>query len=160
MNADTSTPRQSPTTPLSGLRVLDLCRVVSGPFGSLLLADLGAEVIRIESLPPAGAAAEIDPTRLSEEEAFNWGLSRNKHSVSLNLKSDEGRALFHRLVAEADIVVDNFRPGVTQRLGIDRESLLEHNPAIITCSLTGFGGSGPWATMPAYDRSCRRCPAP
>ncbi|GAA1948207.1 hypothetical protein GCM10009798_04220 [Nocardioides panacihumi] len=150
MNADTS-PTPPSTTPLSGLRVLDLCRVVSGPFGSLLLADLGAEVIRIESLPPAGGPVEVDPTRLSEDEAFNWGLSRNKHSVSIDLKSDDGRAIFHRLVAEADIVVDNFRPGVTQRLGIDRESLAQHNPGIITCSLTGFGGDGPWATMPAYD---------
>src|SRR3954452_4353358 len=142
----------SPPSPLSGLRVIDLCRVVSGPFGSLLLADLGAEVIRVESLPIADdGVPELDPSKLSEDEAFNWGLSRNKHSVSLNLKSDEGRELFYRLVAEADVVIDNFRPGVTQRLGIDRESLKDHNPAIITCSLTGFGGDGPWATMPAYD---------
>ncbi|MFJ3667391.1 CaiB/BaiF CoA transferase family protein [Streptomyces sp. NPDC090106] len=151
MSAPSEVSNTRPSTPLSGLRVLDLCRVVSGPFGSLLLADLGAEVIRVESLPDRDARREIDPTRLSEDEAFNWGLSRNKHSVSLNLKTDDGRDLFHRLVAQADIVVDNFRPGVTKRLGIDRESLLAFNPSIITCSLTGFGGDGPWATMPAYD---------
>ncbi|MEX5635419.1 CaiB/BaiF CoA transferase family protein [Parafrankia sp. FMc2] len=151
MSAAATSPSASPSTPLSGLRVLDLCRVVSGPFGSLLLADLGAEVIRVESLPDEESWREVDPTRLSEDEAFSWGLSRNKHSVSLNLKSDEGRGLFHRLVAEADIVVDNFRPGVTARLGDDRESLARHNPSIITCSLTGFGGDGPWSTMPAYD---------
>ncbi|RMB83800.1 CaiB/BaiF CoA-transferase family protein [Streptomyces shenzhenensis] len=151
MSAPSEVPNTQPSTPLSGLRVLDLCRVVSGPFGSLLLADLGAEVIRVESLPNGEPREETAPTRLSEDEAFNWGLSRNKHSVSLNLKTDEGRGLFHRLVAEADVVVDNFRPGVTKRLGIDRESLLPFNPSIITCSLTGFGGDGPWATMPAYD---------
>ncbi|MFJ9390862.1 CaiB/BaiF CoA transferase family protein [Nocardioides sp. NPDC101246] len=151
MNDAATAPTSSPSAPLAGLRVLDLCRVVSGPFGSLLLADLGAEVIRVESLPRPGSAAEIDPARLSEDEAFNWGLNRNKHSVSINLKSDEGRRIFHQMVAQADVVVDNFRPGVTQRLGVDRESLLEFNPSIITCSLTGFGGDGPWATMPAYD---------
>jgi crotonobetainyl-CoA:carnitine CoA-transferase CaiB-like acyl-CoA transferase len=151
MNDAATAPTSSPSAPLSGLRVLDLCRVVSGPFGSLLLADLGAEVIRVESLPGPGTTAAIDPDRLSEDEAFNWGLSRNKHSVSLNLKSDEGRRLFQQLVAQADVVVDNFRPGVTQRLGVDRDSLVAFNPSIITCSLTGFGGDGPWATMPAYD---------
>lgn len=151
MNASATVPTSSPSAPLSGLRVLDLCRVVSGPFGSLLLADLGAEVIRVESVPAPGSAAKIDHTRLSEDEAFNWGLSRNKHSVAVNLKSDEGRRLFQEMVAQADVVVDNFRPGVTRRLGVDRESLLEFNPAIITCSLTGFGGDGPWSTMPAYD---------
>ncbi|MBM9464100.1 CoA transferase [Aeromicrobium sp. YIM 150415] len=140
----------SANAPLAGVRILDLCRVVSGPFGSLLLADLGAEVIRIESVP-TGDPAAIDPSRLSEDEAFNWGLSRNKHSVSINLKSERGRELFYGLVAQADVVLDNFRPGVTTRLGIDRATLAEHNPSIVTCSLTGFGGDGPWSTMPAYD---------
>ena len=137
--------------PMSGLRVLDLCRVVSGPFGSLLLADLGAEVIRVESIPGPDQTLEIDPEKLSEDEAFTWGLSRNKHSVALDLKSDEGRAIFYRLVEDADIVYDNFRPGVMERLGLDRNTLIKHNPSIITCSLTGFGADGPWATMPAYD---------
>lgn len=146
MDLDTSS-----TKPLAGLRILDLSRVVSGPFGSLLLSDLGAEVIRIEATPGDDPAAEIDPALLSEDEAFTWGLSRNKHSVSMNLKSDGGRALFHRLVTDADVVFDNFRPGVMQRLGLDHGSLAAHNPAIITCSLTGFGADGPWATMPAYD---------
>lgn len=138
--------------PLRGVRILDLCRVVSGPFGSLLLADLGAEVIRVESVPAAGVTRVADPSDdLAIDEAFNWGLNRNKRSIAIDLKSDAGRAIFHRLAAEADIVCDNFRPGVTLRLGIDREALMQHNPSIITCSLTGFGANGPWATMPAYD---------
>jgi crotonobetainyl-CoA:carnitine CoA-transferase CaiB-like acyl-CoA transferase len=140
------------SAPLRGIRVLDLCRVVSGPFGSLLLADLGAEVIRVEPVPRDCAPTEAAPSdELAIDEAFNWGLNRNKRSIAIDLKSEAGRDLFHRLVADADAVCDNFRPGVTQRLHVDRESLARHNPSIITCSLTGFGADGPWATMPAYD---------
>jgi crotonobetainyl-CoA:carnitine CoA-transferase CaiB-like acyl-CoA transferase len=137
--------------PLQGLRVLDLCRVVSGPFGSLLLADLGAEVIRVESVPPEDDRQVRPARKLAADEAFSWGLNRSKRSICIDLKSPEGRDLFYRLIAEADVVTDNFRPGVTRRLGIDYDSLVKHNPAIITCSLTGFGDEGPWANMPAYD---------
>ncbi len=137
--------------PLAGIRVLDLSRVVSGPFASQLLADLGAEVIRVQALPGSDAVLEVSPDVLTEDEAFSWGLSRNKYSICIDLKSDQGRELLERLVAVSDVVFDNFRPGVMRRLGLDRESLVRHNPAIITCSLTGFGASGPWATMPAYD---------
>ena len=137
--------------PLAGVRVLDLCRVVSGPFGSLLLADLGAEVIRVEEVPRSAESAVVDPLALREDEAYTWGLSRNKHSVCLDLKTAEGRAAFYRLAAEADVVYDNFRPGVTRRLGVDRDALAAVNPSVITCSLTGFGGDGPWAQLPAYD---------
>lgn len=149
MSAVTNPPPPA-TGPLAGVRILDLCRVVSGPFGSLLLADLGAEVIRVEAVPSSPDRQAV-PADLDEEQAFDWGLNRNKHSISLDLKSAAGQKLFHQLVAEADIVYDNFRPGVTHRLGIDRDTLAAHNPAIITCSLTGFGATGPWAKLPAYD---------
>jgi len=108
-------------------------------------------VIRVEELPRATQASGIDPAPLREDEAHAWGLNRNKHSVSIDLKSEQGKELFYRLAAEADVVYDNFRPGVTARLGIDRDTLARYNPSIITCSLSGFGGDGPWATMPAYD---------
>ncbi|MDT9592162.1 CoA transferase [Nocardioides zeae] len=143
-------PQSSSAPPLDGVRVLDLTRVVSGPFGSLMLADLGAEVIRVEAVP-TGDEAPDGSQPLTEEEAFSWGLARNKHSVSLDLKSAEGRDLMLRLVEQADVVLDNFRPGVMDRLGLDRAALEQRNPAIVSCSLTGFGGDGPWATMPAYD---------
>ncbi|WP_216892311.1 CaiB/BaiF CoA transferase family protein [Nocardia alni] len=149
--SETTNAATSATGPLAGVRVLDLCRVVSGPFGSLLLADLGAEVIRVEPLPAAGTAQPGEPADLTEEEAFHWGLNRNKKSISLDLKSPAGQEIFHRLVADADVVYDNFRPGVTARLGIDRDTLLAYNPTVITCSLTGFGADGPWAKIPAYD---------
>ncbi|MFV8054674.1 CaiB/BaiF CoA transferase family protein [Mycobacterium sp. 48b] len=142
---------RSEAAPLRGLRVLDLCRVVSGPFGSLLLADLGAEVIRVESVPNAANPPTPPTGEIATDEAFSWGLNRNKRSIAIDLKSEAGRDIFHRLVAEADVVCDNFRPGVTHRLKIDRDSLAVHNPSIITCSLTGFGADGPWASMPAYD---------
>ncbi|MCW2495295.1 MAG: hypothetical protein JWQ77_1219 [Jatrophihabitans sp.] len=137
--------------PLTGLRVLDLCRVVSGPYATQVLADLGAEVIRVESLPTEPEREFDATTPFTESEAFAWGLNRTKRSISLDLKSAEGRGLFTRLAAVADIVVDNFRPGVRQRLGIDYQVLSEINPGLISCSLTGFGQFGPWASMPAYD---------
>lgn len=138
--------------PLSGIRVLDLSTVVAGPFGSELLASLGAEVIRVE--PPVNEPAPQvrgpgDP--VSDDEGFLFALQRNKSSVTLDLKKPEGREAFLRLVAGADIVYDNFRPGVLHRLKIDRASLLAVNPAIITCSISGFGSSGPWAEVGAYD---------
>jgi crotonobetainyl-CoA:carnitine CoA-transferase CaiB-like acyl-CoA transferase len=151
MSNSRTRPRPAASAPLAGIRVLDLCRVVSGPFGSLLLADLGAEVIRVEEVPRTLEAPETDPSALREDEAYTWGLNRDKHSLGVDLKSERGRALFYQLAAEADVVYDNFRPGVTQRLGIDRDTLARYNPAIITCSLSGFGGDGPWAKMPAYD---------
>ncbi|MBK1787116.1 CaiB/BaiF CoA transferase family protein [Prauserella cavernicola] len=141
----------SSARPLAGVRVLDFSRVVSGPFASQLLADLGAEVIRIQALPAGQAHADAGPGALTEAEAFTWGIGRNKHSVCVDLKNPRGRELVERLVSVSDIVFDNFRPGVMRRLGLDREALVRHNPSIITCSLTGFGESGPWSTMPAYD---------
>ena len=143
-------PDSSNLSPLDGIRVLDLSRVVSGPFGSLMLSDLGAEVIRIESIPGA-VTCNSAPSALTEDEAFTWGLSRNKHSVSLDLKNDQGRETLLRLVEQADVVFDNFRSGVMKRLGLDYDSLAARNPQIITCSLSGFGSDGPWSTMPAYD---------
>jgi crotonobetainyl-CoA:carnitine CoA-transferase CaiB-like acyl-CoA transferase len=135
--------------PLSGIRVLDLSRVVSGPFGTQILADLGAEVIRVEK-PPAGLVTPRTG-QLTREEAFSWGLNRNKQSICLDLRDPRGRELLTRLADASDVVFDNFRPGVTRRLGVDHPALALRNPGIVTCSLTGFGSNGPLAQMPAYD---------
>lgn len=142
--------------PLSGVRILDLGRVVSGPFATQVLADLGAQVIRVESVDLANSETldsdVVSGDELDEAEAFTWGLNRNKYSICIDLKSEAGRDLVYRLAAESDVVFDNFRPGVMQRLGLDHDSLaLVIGQHIITCSLTGFGESGPWARMPAYD---------
>lgn len=144
------------TLPLSGIRILDLGRVVSGPFATQVLADLGAQVIRVESVDLADGEVHEEAAgaegELVEAEAFTWGLNRNKYSICVDLKAPAGRDLVLRLAAESDVVFDNFRPGVMERLGLGHDSLVAAvGERIITCSLTGFGESGPWARMPAYD---------
>lgn len=135
---------------LHGITVLELGQVIAGNYGGVLLADMGAEVIKIE--PLSGDTARnpsIAPYR--GESAIHLCMNRGKKSVSLDLKSDEGRQLFLRLVEHADAVVDNFRPGVMARLGIDHEELKKRNPDIVTVSVTGFGETGPAKLRPAFD---------
>jgi crotonobetainyl-CoA:carnitine CoA-transferase CaiB-like acyl-CoA transferase len=134
---------------LQGIRVVDLTRILSGPFCSLLLADMGAEVIKVE--PPGG-----DPLRGQGAivDGLSWyfaGFNRNKRSVLLNLRGVSGRAALRRLIATADVVVDNFRPGVMADLGLDWWQLSGLRPGIIHTSVTGFGQHGPYADRPSFD---------
>lgn len=130
--------------PLEGLRVLDLSRLLPGPFCTQLLGDLGADVIKIED--PAGG----DPAR-HELEALFLQVNRNKRSVALNLKHTDGRAILLRLVQRADVLVESFRPGVMERLGLDYPTLRERNAGLVYASLSGFGQSGPYRDRPAHD---------
>lgn len=132
--------------PLSDVRVLDLGQYISGPCASVLLAEMGADVIKVE--PPAG-----DPFRKWESglNASFVAFNRGKRSVVLNLKSDEDRHVLFDLARTADVLVENFRPGVTDRLGISYPTVERQNSKLIYCSITGFGGSGPYASMPAFD---------
>ncbi|WP_346908592.1 CaiB/BaiF CoA-transferase family protein [uncultured Roseibium sp.] len=142
----------SDNRPLFGIRILDLSTVVAGPFGSDILASLGAEVIRIcppDKAQPLKARKAEDP--VSDADGFLFALQRNKKSVCLNLKDASDKADFLKLVAGADIVYDNFRPSVTKRLGIDYDTLRHINPRIVTCSISGYGSEGPWANVGAYD---------
>jgi crotonobetainyl-CoA:carnitine CoA-transferase CaiB-like acyl-CoA transferase len=135
---------------LSGVTVLELGQVIAGTFGGVILADLGAEVIKIE--PHRGDTArnpKIAP--LGEESSIHLFMNRGKKSVVIDLKSPEGLDIFYGLVKTADVVVDNFRPGVMARLGVDHETLQQHNPKIITVSITGFGETGPLRNKPAFD---------
>lgn len=142
--------------PLAGLTVLDLTHMLSGPYGTMTLADLGARTIKIE--PPG----EGEGTRklLAEDPDYSRGgmgayfltLNRGKESVALDLKSPLGREVFYDLVRHADIVFDNFSPGVTGRLGIDHDTLAAINPRIITCTVSGFGETGPDTQRPAFDQ--------
>ena len=140
---------------LEGLRLLDLTHIVSGPYASMILADLGTETIKIE--PPGHG--EATRRLLANDPDNSWqgmgayflALNRNKKSVALDLKQAEGLALFYELVKTADIVLDNFSSGVTGRLKIDYPRLAAINPRIITCSISGFGNDGPDADRPAYD---------
>lgn len=136
---------------LSGVTVLELGQVIAGTYGGAILAELGAEVIKIE--PFTGDTARnptIAPLR-DGESAIHLFMNRGKKSVSIDLKNPRGLELFYRLVEEADVVVDNFRPGVMARLGIDHASLTERNPDIITVSVTGFGEYGPARDKAAFD---------
>jgi len=135
---------------LEGLRILDLSRVMSGPFCTAMLADLGAEVIKIE-MPGNGDDSRFFGPFVDDESAYFMLLNRGKKSLTLDLKSDEGKKILMAIVAECDVVVENFRPGVAQRLGLDYETLKSENPALIYASISGFGQGGPFADRPAYD---------
>jgi crotonobetainyl-CoA:carnitine CoA-transferase CaiB-like acyl-CoA transferase len=138
---------------LKGIKVLDLTHMLAGPYTTMILADLGAEVVKIEQPKTGDITRNLlkdDPKySLDGIGAYHLTLGRNKKSVELDLKSDEGLNLFKELVAVADVVVDNFSQGVTKRLGIDHESLKNVNPKIITCSISGFGDTE--VNRPAYD---------
>lgn len=135
--------------PLAGVRVLDFSRMLAGPFCTALLADAGADVIKIES--PEGDDARHFAPRSGGESTYFLLINRGKRSVVLDLKSDEGRRAIHELAASADIVVENFRPGVTARLGIDYATLSAINPKLVYASISGFGQEGPLSHRPAYD---------
>lgn len=140
---------------LSGMRILELTHMVSGPYAGMILADLGAETIKVE--PPGHG--EMTRGLMAEDPKFNVGgmgpyflsLNRNKKSVTVNLKSDRGLDLFYDLVRVSDVVLNNFRVGVVQRLKIDHERLVKINPRIITCTISGFGETGPDKDLPSYD---------
>ena len=142
--------------PLNGIKVIDLTHMLAGPYAGMVIADLGAEVVKVEPLPPG----DITRTLLSNDPnysfkkfgAYHLTLNRNKKSVSLDLKSDQGLKLFYDLVLNADVVLNNFSAGVVSKLKIDFNSLKKINPRIITCSITGFGETGPHSSRPAYDQ--------
>lgn len=136
--------------PLSGIKVLDLSAYHAGPYGCTMLADMGAEVIKIES--PDGDNARRYPSSLASEARGLLGSNRSKRGLVLNLKLEAGRAVLHRLVSDADVLVHNFRPSVPARLGLDYEQLSGINPRIIVCAVTGYGEAGPLKGKPGYDQ--------
>ncbi len=141
--------------PLAGVRILDLTHMLSGPYGAMILADLGADVIKVEPLAGEGTRKLLakDPKHsIDGMGAYFLTLNRNKRSVCIDLKSADGLALFYELVKISDVVINNFGAGVPQRLKIDHASLAQHNPRIISCSVTGFGSNGPNYKRPAFDQ--------
>ncbi len=136
--------------PLASLRVLDLSRLLPGPYCTMLLADFGAEVIKIED-PRLGDYARSFGPGWGEDSAFFSSLNRNKNSVTLNLKSEEGKAIFKKMVQKADVLVESFRPGVMERLGLGYDTLKEIRPELIYCAITGYGQDGPYADRPGHD---------
>ena len=136
--------------PLTGVRVLDLSAYHAGPYGCSMLADMGAEIIKIE--PPAGDNARHYPSTLATEARGLLGSNRSKRGLVLDLKREEGRAVLHRMVRNADVLVHNFRPAVPPRLGLTWETLHALNPALIVCGITGYGDKGPLKDKPGFDQ--------
>ncbi|QNQ10855.1 CoA transferase [Sphingomonas alpina] len=142
--------RSGPSGPLSGVNVLDLSAYIAGPYGCTLLADQGADVIKVEA--PGGDNLRQYPSTLAGENRAFLGVNRSKQGVVLDLKRTEDMAVLLGLVAEADVLVHNFRPGVPERLGIDYDRLSELNPRLIYCAVTGYGEQGPLRTKAGYDQ--------
>ncbi|MBP1773514.1 MAG: CoA transferase [Holophagaceae bacterium] len=140
---------------LEGIKVLDLTNVLSGPFTTLHLALLGAEVIKVENPKDGDLARKLGIVPALNKQLMGTSFlaqNCNKRSITLNTKSPEGKELFRKLVKDADVVVENFRPGVMERLGLGYKSLAELNPRLIYCAISGFGQTGPDALKPAYDQ--------
>jgi CoA:oxalate CoA-transferase len=137
--------------PLSGVRILDLTLIMAGPYCTLILGDLGAEVIKIEKPGEGEGSRGMPPYYFEGESAYFIAMNRNKKSMTLDLKSERGREIFYELAKKSDVVVDNFRPGVVKKLGVDFDSLKHINPRIICCSISGYGQTGPFKDRPAFD---------
>ncbi len=135
---------------LSGVRVLDFSRVMAGPYCSMMLAELGADVVKVEE-PGTGDESRGWPPFVEGQSGYFFSLNRSKRSIAIDLKKDDGRRIAHDLTAKSDVVIENFAPGVVKRLGIDYQTLSALNPRLIYCSISGFGQTGPYRDKKAYD---------
>lgn len=138
------------TQALQGIKILDLTRVLAGPYATMILGDLGADIIKIE-MPGKGDDSRYFGPYLNDESAYFMSINRNKRSMTLNLKEEEGKKILLKMVEEADVIVENFRPGTMEKLGLGYEVLKEINPKIIYGAASGFGHSGPYSKRAAYD---------
>jgi crotonobetainyl-CoA:carnitine CoA-transferase CaiB-like acyl-CoA transferase len=136
--------------PLEDIKILDLSRIYAAPAGSMILADLGADVIRIESPKGTDSMRDWSPF-VQNESTYYFTANRNKRSVTIDLKNEVGKSLFLKLVKNADVVLENFKTGTLDRLGIGYEQLKKMNPNIILCSVTGYGQTGPYSKEPGFD---------
>jgi len=136
--------------PLDGIRVLSFARMLSGPYAAMLLSDLGAEVIKIEAREKGDLARASKP-HIGNISSYFLSINRGKKSITLDLRKNRAKEIVFRLVKEVDILLENFRPGVMDRLGLSYEAIREHNPKIVYASISGFGQKGPYAQRPAFD---------
>src|SRR6202789_2764923 len=135
---------------MTGLRVIDLTRVLGGPYCTQILADHGADVIKVE--PPAGdEVRDWGPPFHDEDAAYFVGINRNKRSIGLDLASEDRRAVLMKMLENADVLIENFKPGTLEKWGIGNEMLREKFPGLIHCRISGFGGDGPRGGNPGYD---------
>ncbi|HOW28160.1 MAG TPA: CoA transferase [Elusimicrobiota bacterium] len=142
---------ETPITPLGHIRVLDFSRVLAGPFTSQILADFGAEVIKIENPDGGDDTRAWGPPFLNGESAYFLSANRGKKSVTMNLKEEKSRKLVLNLITKSDVILENFRPGTMDRLGFGYPSVAQMNPKIIYCSISGYGQTGPFKDKPGYD---------
>jgi crotonobetainyl-CoA:carnitine CoA-transferase CaiB-like acyl-CoA transferase len=146
-----SGPAGAPRPPLHGVRVLDFTRVIAGPCCTMQLADLGAEVIKIEALDHGDESRQLKPPAVGDESHFFLAFNRSKKSVCLDVRTPTGRDLAQRLAERSDVLVENFRPGVMARLGLDWAALQARHPRLVYCSISAYGQTGPMADRPGYD---------
>ena len=146
-------PRLQPTSqgPLAGVRILDLSRILSGPFATMIFADLGADVIKLENPRTGDDTREWAPPYQGDQSAYFLAVNRNKRGIAVDLKTERGRDIARRLAERADVVVENFRPGTAGRLGLGYDELAARNSRLIYASISGFGQTGPYASEPGYD---------
>ena len=142
---------QDMTKPLDGIKVLDLTRVLAGPYCTMLLADMGADVVKVERPGAGDDTRAYGPPFVNGESAYFMSVNRNKRSLTLNLKHADGLKVLERLIATADVLVENFRPGTMEGFGFGYEKARDINPRLIFCSISGFGHTGPKAALPGYD---------
>jgi crotonobetainyl-CoA:carnitine CoA-transferase CaiB-like acyl-CoA transferase len=137
--------------PLNGMKVIDLSRVLAGPYCTMVLGDMGAEVIKIESIDTGDETRGWGPPFLEGESAYYLCANRNKQGITLNLKSEQGIEILQKLILDADVVIQNFKPGTLKRLGFGYEEMKKWNKGIILASISGFGSTGPYSHLPGYD---------
>ena len=148
--------RKKKMKPLEGVTILDLTRVVAGPYATMILADLGARVIKIENPGDPDYTRDFEPYLVDgdkRQSAFFAQYNRNKEAITLNLKEPRAKDIFRQMVQKADIVVENYRAGVMDKLGVGYENLKTYNPKLVYTAISGFGQTGPYSTWPAYDNS-------
>lgn len=136
---------------LENIRVLDLSRILAGPYCTMLLGDMGAEIIKIEQPESGDGSRQWGPPWVGGESAYYLSVNRNKRSLTLNLKHPQGQSILKRLVSKSDILVENFMPGTTRRMGLDYETLRADFPGLIYCSISGYGQTGPYKDRPGFD---------
>src|SRR5229473_568773 len=147
----TDVARQKKTGPLAGLKVIDLSHVMAGPTCSMLLADMGADVIKVEKMPAGDDARRMTPPAIAGESAAFLMMNRNKRGIALNLKTEEGRVVLSRLLKDADVLIENYRRGTMEKMGFGYDVLHALNKKLIYCSISGFGRTGPYADRGGFD---------
>ncbi len=141
----------STTGALANIRVIDLSRILAGPYCTMLLADYGADVLKIEQPNSGDGTRQWGPPWVGDESAYFLSVNRNKKSLTLNLKSDAGQQILKKLIANADVFIENFKVGAMAKMGLDYDTLSQLNPRLIYCSITGYGQTGPYKNRPGYD---------